>query len=148
MNIDQALRNVQQARERVDESQEALAAARHALQRTALQALLSVDGDDDRQRELVRQLYWEVPDMPVNAIDVVVGGAGRVRKLAGPGPLLGACDVCGADVHAGSRTQLAHGHARCPGCVPEPVVAPQPEVPDWPVDEFDEFDLLWDPPPP
>jgi hypothetical protein len=148
MDIEHALSQVQAAHARVDESQEALAAAKQALQRTALQALLAVDGDDGRQRDLVRRLYWEVPAVPVNAIEVVVGSAARVRKLARPGPLVGACDVCGADVQATTRTQLAKGHARCPGCVPEPVVPPQPEVGHWPDDDFEDFDLLWDPPPP
>jgi hypothetical protein len=119
MNVEQATHRVRAAAARVDEALEAVAAAKQALHREALKALVAVDGDEV-QRDLVHRLYWDVPELPVKTLAAVIGSAARVRQLATPGPLLGACDVCGAEVRATSRSHLDRRFARCKPCEPKP----------------------------
>jgi hypothetical protein len=70
-------------------------------------------------QEVVRQLYWDVPELPVKTLEAAVGSPKRVRELAGPGPLLGDCSDCGVEVRATSRTQLADGTSTCKPCTRE-----------------------------
>jgi hypothetical protein len=130
-------------------SREAVEEARLALHRAALRALIGVAGDADRERTLVRSLYWDVPELPVKTIEVVVGGPAEVRARAGPGPLLGRGDMGDVEGHATSRTHLATGTPRCKPCdrkrkPASPTLPPNPwdedafplEPPEW--DELDD----------
>lgn len=120
MDIEHALTRVRTAAAQIDESLAAVTAARQALQREALRALMAFDGDDERHRDLVRALYWEVPALPAKTLEAVVGGtAAEMRALAAPGPLVGSCDGCGAELRATSRTQLAKPPDECPNCEKE-----------------------------
>jgi hypothetical protein len=116
MDIEQAITGVHAAVARVDAAQEAVAAAKDILQREALRALVAAE-DDDTTRELVRRLYWEVPELPTKTIEAVLGTRTRVFKLAGPGPVIGACDDCGTDIRATSRTHRNSGASVCEGCL-------------------------------
>jgi hypothetical protein len=86
MDTEPLIREVRDAADRVAASREAVEEARRALHRAALRALIAVEGDADRERALVRTLYWDVPELPVRTIEVVVGGPAAVRARAGTGP--------------------------------------------------------------
>lgn len=116
MDIEALIRDVRDAAGEVDACIQAVEDARRSLHRSALKALMAVSGDRERERALVAALYWEVRAVPVKTLEAVVGSAAQVRALAGPGPLLGDCDVCATPVHATSRSNLATGVARCKPC--------------------------------
>lgn len=153
MDTEVLIEDVREAADVVDAALEAVEEARRALHRAALRALVAVDGDDERERQLVRTLYWDVPAVPVKTMEAVIGSAKQVRDLAAPGPLLGRCDGCEAEVFATSRTHRDTGPVRCKPCErkhrpaairpphpwpPDPwhEDAPPPEPPDW--DELDD----------
>lgn len=119
MDTEDALARIHAAAARVDQSLDAVTAAQQALQREALRALLAADGDEDRQRALVRALYWEVPALPVKTLEAAVGTAAQVREVAAPGPLVGPCQDCGQQQPATSRTQRAKRPWRCGACEEE-----------------------------
>lgn len=119
MDTPQALTNVRAAVDRLDEALAAVTTAQQDLQREALLALLAADGDHERQRAVVRALYWDVPALPVKTIEAAIGTARQVRELAAPGPLVGTCEGCGAEILATSRTQAAQGADRCGPCESE-----------------------------
>lgn len=118
MDIDDAIRTVRAAATALEEAHEQVAAAQQTLQRDALRAVIDADGDEE-VRELVRRLYWEMPDLPVKTLEAVIGPARRVRELAAPGPALGPCADCGTELHATSRTNLAQGQDTCHPCTRE-----------------------------
>jgi hypothetical protein len=116
MDIEEAIAKVRAAAGCVDDALDAVTYAKQDLQRAAIVALLEVEGDEDAERELVRRLYWEVRELPVKTLEVVVGPAGRVRELAGPGPALAPCPDCQAERRAASRTELSSPPHRCKPC--------------------------------
>jgi hypothetical protein len=116
MDIEHAVREIQAAAGRVDEALAGVEAARQTLQCEALRALVEVNADEDRLCDLIRRLYWDVPGLPVKTLEAAVGPPARVRELAGPGPMVGACEDCGVELHASSRTQLATGLTCCKPC--------------------------------
>jgi hypothetical protein len=116
MDIEEAIAKVRAAAGCVDDALEAVADAKQDLQRAAIVALLEVEGGEDAERELVRRLYWEVRELPVKTLEAVVGPAGRVRELAGPGPALAPCPDCQVERLAASRTELASPPHRCKSC--------------------------------
>lgn len=132
MDIDEAITQVRNAAAGVDEALAAVTAAKHALNRAALAALVAVDGDEEQERALVRRLYWDVPELAVKSLEAVVGTAARVRELAGPGPRLGSCEDCGTELHATSRTQLAAGVTCCEPCQQQRRQPPPPPAMEWP----------------
>lgn len=119
MDIAQALTNVRAAADRLDEALAAVTTAQQDLQREALVALLAAEGDHERQRVVVRALYWDVLALPVKTLEAAIGTARQVRELAAPGPLLGSCEDCGAEILATSRTQATQGADRCGPCETE-----------------------------
>lgn len=119
MDTAQALTNVRAAADRLEAALAAVTTAQQDLQREALLALLAADGDHERQRAVVRALYWDVPALPVKTLEAAIGTARQVRELAAPGPLVGTCEGCGAEILATSRTQAAQGADRCGPCETE-----------------------------
>jgi 3'-phosphoadenosine 5'-phosphosulfate (PAPS) 3'-phosphatase len=115
MDITTAVAQVRQAAADVEQAVEAVDRAREALQRAALRALVDA-GDDAAMRELLHQLYWNVPELPVKTLEAVVGGGARVRQLAGPGPVIGACTDCDTAIHASSRTHMTTRPTCCTSC--------------------------------
>lgn len=92
-----------------------LAEIRPALERVLIEQALAVRDDAKRKEGLVRQLYWEVPAIPVTVIRVAFGVKGQVADVAGPGPELGPCTRCGTSVLASSRSDLTQrGYGRSP----------------------------------
>lgn len=134
MGIEQTIAGVRAAATRVDEALEGVAAAKQALWHEALKALVRRDGDG-WERDLVRRLYWDVPQLPVKTLEAAVGTAARVRELAGPGPVLGTCDDCDTELRATSRTQLASGSTCCTSCEQKRRKASRsPQAGDWDTD--------------
>lgn len=119
MDTVQALTNVRAAADRLDEALAAVTTAQQDLQREALLALLAAEDDHERQRTVVRALYWDLPALPVKTLEAAIGTARQVRELAAPGPLIGSCEGCGGEILATSRTQAAQGADRCGPCETE-----------------------------
>lgn len=115
-SVETAVERVLAQVRRLHRAREEVAAAQTALQREALSVLVAGDGDVEYERELVRALYWRVPDLPVRTLEAIAGTATRVRQLAAPGPLLGECEECGEELRATSRSGLAHPSKHCPPC--------------------------------
>ena len=144
MDVQLAVSAVRAATARVEEALEGVAVAKQALQHAALKALVEVDGDATRERELIRLLYWDVPLLPVKTIEAAVGTAARVRELAGPGPVLATCEGCGAELRATSRTQLAAGLAQCRPCERRRQEAAIAQLGDpWPGPPEDDIPAQW-----
>lgn len=78
-----------------------------ALERVTLEQALAVRDDEERRRQVIRQLYWDVPAVAVTVIRVAFGVEGQVSEVAEPGPELGPCGGCGTTVRASSRSDRA-----------------------------------------
>jgi hypothetical protein len=116
MDIDQAIDRIHAATAGLAHAQAAVEAAKQTLHREALRALIDADGDEAHQQALAHRLYWDVPELPVRTLEAVLGSGTAVRRIAGPGPVLGACSGCGAELRATSRSERASGAARCSPC--------------------------------
>lgn len=159
MDIDQAVEKVRSAAARVEHALADVEAAKQTLQREALKALVSLEGDKGREQALISRLYWDVRELPVKTLEAAAGTPARVRQLAGPGPVVGRCEDCDIEMRATSRTQLAGGATVCKPCEKKRRDAAEAarwrpwhgEVPDGPVpadwyDALDAPDLGWRPP--
>lgn len=73
MDMDRAVSEMRHAEEDVKRAFAAVEDAKQTLQRAAVRLLLDRSDDEDAIRELIRRLYWEVPQVPVKALEVAVG---------------------------------------------------------------------------
>lgn len=112
------LRAVADATRAIDEAK-AARAARYADLAAAIEVLATSDELTSEQRaEIIRDLYWEHPEVMVKHIAPLVGNAGQVPDAAGPYEMR--CGGCAALVPVRTRSDLAHhrrwGPPQCDGC--------------------------------
>lgn len=77
---------------------------------------LAVLGETE-SRAVIRHAYWWLPGVPTATLRRVVGSDARLRRMAGRGPVIGACRECGRVMRARGRDVLdAEVPARCAEC--------------------------------
>lgn len=62
--------------------------------------------DPQRASELARQIYWDLPEIPVRIIEDGLGlKRNGMHEIAGLGPVIAICLDCSKQIRAKSRTQ-------------------------------------------
>jgi hypothetical protein len=120
-----AFAQLELSKRQIEAANEQLARATADLRNAAREYLMSVEGDEQIRR--ASQLYWNVPEVPVSVISLVLLGlpnaSSKLVALLGPGGATIPCASCGSEMAATSRTAIADSkrggrfiHKRCRGC--------------------------------
>jgi hypothetical protein len=120
-----AFAQLELSKRQIEEANEQLARAAAELRNAAREYLMSAEGEEQIRR--ASQLYWNVPEVPVSVISLVLLGlpnaSGKLVALIGPGKATIPCASCGAEMPATSRTAIADSkrggrfiHKRCRAC--------------------------------